>query len=97
MNAQQRAAKENDMTYKRLRGIVATASFAQSMPPDVREQRQAHLQERDRQKRLIAAQADVDSAREAFEKARSVVPETAALEAATKRLAEIEGEGKHDA
>ena len=85
------------MTYKRLRAMVATADFAQNMPPDVREQRAQHLQERDRQKRLMAARADVDSAREAFEKAKMVVPETAALEAAMKRLAEIEGEGKGDA
>lgn len=47
------------MTYKQLRAMVATADFAQNMPPDVREQRAQHLQERDRQKRLMAARADI--------------------------------------
>jgi hypothetical protein len=98
----QRAAKENDMTYKNRRyyrpnSVAATVDFMQSMPLVIREQRASHLRERDRQQRLAAARADVEAAREAFEKAKAVVPETAALDAAMKGLAEIEGEVKHDA
>jgi hypothetical protein len=94
----QRDAKENNMTYKpyyRPGGIAATVDFM--LPLDMREQRAKHLQERDRQQRLAAARADVEAAREDFEKAKAVVPETAALDAAMKRLTEIEGEVEHDA
>ncbi|MGN8547205.1 hypothetical protein ACQPTN_21390 [Bradyrhizobium sp. 13971] len=79
-------------TYYRPGSIASTVDCVENMSPDVREQRAKHLQVRERQQRLAAAQAEVEAARKALERVRDVSAETAALEAARKKLAEIEGE-----
>jgi hypothetical protein len=79
-------------SYYRLGSTAATADFVQSLPLDIRAQRAKHLEERDRQQILAAARADVEAARKALEKVRDVSAEAAALDAATKRLADLEGE-----
>lgn len=81
-----------NQTYYRPSAIASTVDCVQSIRPDVREQRARHLQNRERQERLAAAQADVEAARKDLERVRDVSAETAALEAAMNRLAEIERE-----
>lgn len=79
--------------YRRLGSAVATADVAQNVSPDVREQRARHFRDRDRQQSLAAARANVETARKDLEKVRDVSAESAALDAAMKRLAELEREG----
>ncbi|WP_316228287.1 hypothetical protein [Bradyrhizobium sp. SZCCHNR1039] len=80
--------------YHRSSSVIATAAFAANISPDVREQRAQHFQERDRRQRLAAARANVENARMALQQVRDTSAEEAALDAALKRLAEVEGETK---
>jgi hypothetical protein len=83
------------MTYRphrRLASAAATADIAQSISSEIRTQRAMHLQERSHQQAIAAAREDVDAARRALEKIRDVSAETAALDAAVRRLASLESE-----
>lgn len=77
--------------------LAATAETVSSLKPEVRKQRAKALADFDRRKRLEAARQDVEAARAALNQIRDTAAEEAALDAAMKRLAEIEGEAHHDA
>jgi hypothetical protein len=68
------------------------ASIATAATPEVRAVRAAQLAERDRMMQIAAAEDEVKRATEAFEKAKSLSAERAALDAAMARLAELKGE-----
>lgn len=74
---------------RRSRGHAAIATAA---TPEVRANRAAMLAERDRLMQIAAAESEVKRATEAFETAKSLSAERAALDAATARLAELKGE-----
>lgn len=68
------------------------AAIANAVSPEVRADRAATLNERDRLTQIARAEDEVKRAKEALEKAKSLAVERAALDAATARLAELNGE-----
>ncbi|WP_426613287.1 hypothetical protein [Bradyrhizobium sp. McL0616] len=78
--------------YRRLASMAATVAGLASVSSDVRQQRVAHRQDRERQQRLAEAQADVEAAHRALARVRDTAAEEAALAEAQKRLVEIERE-----
>jgi hypothetical protein len=71
---------------------AATAGFCASVPDDVRAARAKHLLEFNRRSRLTQAHEAVEAAKAALARVRDSSAEEAALQAALKRLAEIERE-----
>lgn len=69
------------------------AAIANAVSLDVRAQRAAAIAEMDRKRQLEAAESEVARVRAAFERARDLSEEQAALDAATARLEELSGKG----
>ena len=80
------------MHFVKSRSATAIAETASNLAPEVRRQREKALRDYDRRKRLDAASREVEAARVALHRVRDVSAEQAALDAALKRLAEIEAE-----